>query len=218
MPAPMTATTQPGMWVASPGMATAVPPDPHAEDRQGLSALRWVIGSAASLATIVLWSMSAGNPQRPPFPGEAPATLFGVATLLIGIMWMTRRPALRSWPALGLGLAFTLVPSLLLAWSGADGDSGEPIVLARAIILMTLAILTIVWGAVRGLQAPLLFGAIVLSIHVITWVWPWLSVFTRDFWWVWLALGGVALVVAAARYEHSINSMRRVAVRFSQLR
>lgn len=189
------------------------PADDHAAERQTNTALRWTIGSVAALSTLVLWGLATGSPQQPPFPGEAPATLFGLAALAIGGTWLARRQELRSWPALSVGLALTLLPSLMMSWS----DSGS-VALARAIVLGTVAVLAIVWGALRGLQAPLLAGAIVLPVHVLTQMWPLLAEFSRSFWWVWLALGGVVLVVAAARYEHSINSMRRAALRFSQLR
>ena len=36
--------------------------------------------------------------------------------------------------------------------------------------------------------------------------------------WVWLALGGIILIVTAARYEAGLKSMRTIAARIGDLR
>ena len=64
---------------------------------------------------------------------------------------------------------------------------------------------------VRLLQAPLIYGTVTV-------LWPWRAEFSRHYWWVWLALGGIILIVAAARYEASLKSMRTIAARIGDLR
>ena len=196
-----------------PGAAITAPDPTALDDHKALDTLRWTVGVAAAFAMAIMAVLSMFSPQHPPFPAELPATLFGVTTLAIGGVWLARRPMLRSWPALSAGLALTLLPSLAMSWS----DTGT-IALVRATVLGLLAVAAIVWGAAQSLQAPLLGGTVVLVVHVLTQVWPLLVRFTMGFWWVWLAVGGVVLVIAAARYEHSLNSMKSMALRFSQLR
>lgn len=64
----------------------------------------------------------------------------------------------------------------------------------------------------------LVSGAVVLVVHLVTVLWPWLATFSQRFWWVWLLIGGVVLIVAAARYEASLKSVRTLTTRISQLR
>lgn len=71
---------------------------------------------------------------------------------------------------------------------------------------------------VRLLQAPLIYGTVILIVSTVTVLWPWRAEFSRHYWWVWLALGGIILIVAAARYEASLKSMRTIAARIGDLR
>ena len=64
---------------------------------------------------------------------------------------------------------------------------------------------------VRLLQAPLIYGTVILIVSTVTVLWPWRAEFSRHYRWVWLALGGIILIVAAARYEASLKSMRTIA-------
>ena len=212
VPMPLAAGAAPANGMM-PGAAITAPDPTALDDHKALDTLRWTVGVAAAFAMAIMAVLSMFSPQHPPFPAELPATLFGVTTLAIGGVWLARRPMLRSWPALSAGLALTLLPSLAMSWS----DTGT-IALVRATVLGLLAVAAIVWGAAQSLQAPLLGGTVVLVVHVLTQVWPLLVRFTMGFWWVWLAVGGVVLVIAAARYEHSLNSMKSMALRFSQLR
>lgn len=70
----------------------------------------------------------------------------------------------------------------------------------------------------RLLQAPLIYGTVILIVSTVTVLWPWRAEFSRHYWWVWLALGGIILIVAAARYEASLKSMRTIAARIGDLR
>lgn len=71
---------------------------------------------------------------------------------------------------------------------------------------------------VRLLQAPLIYGTVILIVSTVTVLWPWRAEFSRHYRWVWLALGGIILIVAAARYEASLKSMRTIAARIGDLR
>lgn len=71
---------------------------------------------------------------------------------------------------------------------------------------------------VRLLQAPLIYGTVILIVSTVTVLWPWRAEFSRHYRWVWLALGGIILIVAAARYEASLKSMRTIATRIGDLR
>lgn len=71
---------------------------------------------------------------------------------------------------------------------------------------------------VRLLQAPLIYGTVILIVSTVTALCPWRAEFSRHYWWVWLALGGIILIVAAALYEASLKSMRTIAARIGDLR
>lgn len=71
---------------------------------------------------------------------------------------------------------------------------------------------------VRLPQAPLIYGTVILIVSTVTVLWPWRAEFSRHYRWVWLALGGIILIVAAARYEASLKSMRTIAARIGDLR
>ena len=61
-------------------------------------------------------------------------------------------------------------------------------------------------------------AALIVGVRLPTVLWPWRAEFSRHYWWVWLALGGIILIVAAARYEASLKSMRTIAARIGDLR
>ena len=94
-----------------------------------------------------------------------------------------------------------------------------------ATILAGVILLGLAWTnpaalivGVRLLQAPLIYGTVILIVSTVTVLWPWRAEFSRHYRWVWLALGGIILIVAAARYEASLKSMRTIAARIGDLR
>ncbi|MET0956322.1 MAG: hypothetical protein ABWY68_10265, partial [Cryobacterium sp.] len=89
----------------------------------------------------------------------------------------------------------------------------------RVVGLGVLALAVLLIGTARKLQAPFLIGAVVLLIHGVAQLWPWISL-TYDAvpWWLWLGVGGVLLIVLAARYEQRIQNLKSVALRISALR
>ena len=158
----------------------------------------------------------------PPVTAAITAAVFGVAALLLygvtpvelvtvppalglialGARALRRTPRARTWPALGPGLALLTVPSLLHDFIG-DTD------LWRVVALGIVAIALVVIGAVWRLQAPLVLGSVVLLIHGIAQLWPWISsTYVYVPWWLWLGIGGALLIYLAARYESSMRALR----------
>lgn len=164
----------------------------------------------AGLTTLALLAIAVLEP-RPYVPADLIGGLVGAAALAVGVRWMIAWPALRSWQALWPALALLMIPPLLMSWT-------HPLSFTRALALFVIALAALLVGALRGLQAPLVSGAVVLVVHLVTVLWPWLATFSQRFWWVWLLIGGVVLIVAAARYEASLKSVRSLATRISQLR
>lgn len=164
----------------------------------------------AGLTTLALLAIAVLEP-RPYVPADLIGGLVGTAALAVGVRWMIAWPALRSWQALWPALALLMIPPLLMSWT-------HPLSFTRALALFVIALAALLVGALRGLQAPLVSGAVVLVVHLVTVLWPWLATFSQRFWWVWLLIGGVVLIVAAARYEASLKSVRSLATRISQLR
>ncbi len=124
-----------------------------------------------------------------------------VGLLALGARALQQRSAMRSWPALGPGLALLTVPSLL-------HDFGHT-ALWRTVALGVVAVALVVIGAVRRLQAPLVLGSAVLLVHAVAQLWPWISaayVFVP--WWLWLGIGGALLIYLAARYERRMRALR----------
>ncbi|KAA8829639.1 SCO7613 C-terminal domain-containing membrane protein [Bifidobacterium myosotis] len=202
-PAPSAPTAQ-----SMPAMSTA-PQQPERQAR-GLDwpviLATWITGSVAVI--LVLWSWAVSRPYA---PADLIAMLIGAATLIVGVHRLAVNPRLRSWPALWLPLTLLMAPPLLMSWY-------EPPSFPRMLALFAIALCTVLIGALRGLQAPLLYGTVVLVAHVLTVIWPWLAEFSRQYWWVWLLIGGVLLIVVAARYEASLKSLRTFGVRISELR
>ena len=124
---------------------------------------------------------------------------------------MARSAGLRSWPALGPGIAVLLVPPLV-------ADFTDP-QLWRLILLGVAAALAVVVGAVCRLQAPLLLGGSVLLIHALTQLWPWIRwLYEAVWWWLWLGVAGVILVALAATYERQLRLARGVVRSIVELR
>ena len=136
-----------------------------------------------------------------------------VALALLGSGWLRLQsdPRARSWPWTGPGLLLLLVPSLLLDLTYSD--------LWRIVSLGIVAIIVFVIGSTRRLQAPFVIGAVVLLIHGVAQLWPWIALaYSVVPWFLWLGGGGIVLIVLAARYEQRIANLKSVALRISALR
>ncbi|WXZ50890.1 hypothetical protein WDV94_06510 [Clavibacter tessellarius] len=85
--------------------------------------------------------------------------------------------------------------------------------------LGVLALATLLVGARLRLRAPFLLGAVVLLVHALAQLWPWIREASATVpWWAWAGIGGVVLIAVAARYERRIRDVKEVAARVSALR
>jgi hypothetical protein len=56
-------------------------------------------------------------------------------------------------------------------------------------------------------------------VHAIAQLWPWIAAaYNAVPWWLWLGVGGVLLIVLAARYERRIRDVKAIVMRVSALR
>ncbi|MBM7830344.1 hypothetical protein JOE59_001049 [Agromyces cerinus] len=134
-------------------------------------------------------------------PFDLVTASLGVALIGVGWFRMRRSPELGSWPALGPGLGVLLVPPFF-------ADFTDP-QLWRIVTLGIVAVVVLVLGAVRRLQAPLLLGGAVLLVHALVQLWPWITdLYEAVWWWLWLGIAGVLLVVLAATYERQLRLAR----------
>ncbi len=134
-------------------------------------------------------------------PFDLVTAAIGIALIGAGWFRMRRSPELGSWPALGPGLAVLLIPPLF-------ADFTDP-QLWRIVTLGIVAVVVLVVGAVRRLQAPLLLGGAVLLVHALVQLWPWITdLYEAVWWWLWLGIAGVLLVVLAATYERQLRLAR----------
>lgn len=154
--------------------------------------------AASALVVAGLTAVAVGAARPVELVTLAPAA----ALTVLGVVRLRRDPQARSWPALGAGLGLATLPSLAY-----DVGSNE---LWRVVALGVLALALVVVGARRRLQAPLVIGAAVLMVHGIAQLWPWLTdLYTATPWWLWVGVGGILLIVVAARYERQRQSLRR---------
>jgi hypothetical protein len=165
----------------------------------------WSVLALAGLAAITAASFGVVDPFE--------LVTVPVALALIGSGWLRlhRDPRARSWPFIGPGVALLLVPSLLLDLTYND--------LWRIVSLGIAAIIVLVIGSTRRLQAPFVIGAVVLIVHGVAQLWPWIALaYSAIPWFLWLGAGGIVLIVLAARYEQRIANLKSVALRITALR
>ncbi|MFE2887415.1 SCO7613 C-terminal domain-containing membrane protein [Streptomyces sp. NPDC059272] len=155
---------------------------------------------AAALFVLAMWVRlsvwNVGSPEAYTLPVTVPA-------LLVGALRRRRDPNVPSWTAYGPGLAATLVPSLLTAWS--DAHWTRPLLLGTAALAVTLL------GARHRLQAPLALGGGTLVLDALHELAPYLvqvvGALPR---WAPPALAGLLLLALGATYEQRIRDARRV--------
>ncbi|MFH8252790.1 SCO7613 C-terminal domain-containing membrane protein [Microbacterium sp. B2969] len=147
--------------------------------------------------------------------GVSPVELVTVPPALAGLAYgsirLARVPTSRSWATLGPWLGLLMLPSLVH-----DLDDSE---LWRVVALGVVALALVVVGAVRRLQAPLILGSVVLILHAVAQLWPWItSAYTAVPWWLWLGIGGALLIFLAATYERRVRQLKAAFVTVSSLR
>ena len=155
---------------------------------------------AAALFVLATWvRLSAWDVGSP----EAYTLSVTVPALLVGALRRRRDPGVSSWTAYGPGLAATLAPSLLAAWS--DAHWTRPLLLGMAALLVTLI------GARHRLQAPLALGGATLVLDALHELAPYLAQVVGALpRWAPPALAGLLLLALGATYEQRIRDARRV--------
>ncbi|MEU8374071.1 hypothetical protein AB0C22_13215 [Micromonospora sp. NPDC048894] len=122
-------------------------------------------------------------------------------TLVAGLLALRSRPGLTSWLALGPGLAAALLPSLVSVLVAADPQPWRRLLLGGAALGVVLV------GAVRRWQAPVVLGGgslVLLALHELVRGWDLLPR------WIYLAVGGLALITLAATYERRRRDVSRL--------
>ncbi|MEW2428076.1 hypothetical protein AB0877_08690 [Micromonospora sp. NPDC047644] len=163
------------------------------------AALRWVFaGIAAGSELLGAWVLLAAGGVTVLEAYTLPAAALAVAA---GLLALRTRPGLTSWPALGPGLVAALLPSLVSVLAGADPQPWRRLLLGVAATGAVLA------GATRRWQAPVLLGGGVLTLlalHELARGWDLLPR------WIYLGIGGLALVGLAATYERRRRDLARL--------
>jgi len=166
---------------------------------------RWVAtGIASATALVLLWLRLWEGGVRAVEAFTLPAAAL---LLLAGWRLMVRHRALGSWPALGPGLLVAAAPSVVVA------VMQEGVV--RPLVLLGVAVMVTVLGAVYRLQAPLLVGAATAVIVAVDQVFPVVAQLPR-----WLSIGtaGVLLIVLGATFEHRRKQTVDAYHRYRELR
>lgn len=167
------------------------------------------LGLAGATALYYLAAFVVGVDGAPPF--EWATVPVAAAWTASGAIRLRRNPATRSWPALGGGLALLLVPSLLADYSDSP--------LWRVVGLGVVGIAVLLIGLVTRLQAPFVLGGIVVLLHGLAQLWPWLSsLYDPTAWWLWFGIGGILLIVVAARYEKRVQNVKNAVAMVGALR
>lgn len=163
-------------------------------DRRPAAYAATALFALAAWVRLAAWGVTA--PEAYTLPVTVPA-------LALGALRRRRDPRASSWTAYGPGLAATLVPSLMTAWT--DAHATRPWLLGAAALLVTLL------GARHRLRAPLLLGGGVLVLDALHELAPYLvqvaDVLPR---WVPPALAGLLLLAVGATYERRLRDVRRV--------
>ncbi|MYS05917.1 hypothetical protein GTW71_05575, partial [Streptomyces sp. SID6041] len=209
------------------GAALALPAFALAAPRPAFLALTLALGGVVAAATAV-------RPERRRFASWTAAVLFLLAAwvrlaewevttpeaytlpvtvpaLVVGFLRRRRDPGASSWAAYGPGLAATLLPSLVAAWT--DPEWARPLALGLAALAVTLL------GARFRLQALLVLGGAVLALDGLHELAPYVvqavGALPR---WLPPALAGLLLLAVGATYEQRLRDARRLRDRVARMR
>lgn len=168
-------------------------------------AVAWVAIGFGALTGYAGWIMGALDPV------EIATVPIAIALLVTSTHHLITVPTARSWARVGPATALLLIPSLV---STADDNA-----LWRLVSLGVVGIAVIVAAVAAKLQAPFAIGVVVVLWHGIATFLPQLRAAYEFFpWWLWLGVGGVLLIVLAARYEQRIRDLKNVVTKFAALR
>ncbi|MDX2563407.1 hypothetical protein PV371_27680 [Streptomyces sp. TX20-6-3] len=178
--------------------ATAVRP----ERRRFASWTAAVLFLLAAWVRLAVWEVT--TPEAYTLPVTVPA-------LVVGFLRRRRDREASSWTAYGPGLAATLLPSLVAAWT--DPEWPRPLALGVAALVVTLL------GARFRLQALLVLGGSVLALDGLHELAPYVvqavGALPR---WLPPALAGLLLLAVGATYEQRLRDARRLRDRVARMR
>jgi len=161
----------------------------------GLAAVMTVVGAIVGAVDPIEWATA----------------IVAIALLVVGGKALRRDPTAGSWPWLAPGLLVLLLPSLLATFVD------QPV--WRLVGVGVAAVIAILVGALRKLQAPLLIGATVALVHAVRTFSPQLvAVYQLTEWWVWAVVGGTAIILVAVTFERRVRDLRAVGGRIAALR
>ncbi|MFE6305462.1 SCO7613 C-terminal domain-containing membrane protein [Nocardiopsis sp. NPDC057823] len=163
---------------------------------------RWAAAVGALLMLAALWTALAAWDVTVP---EAYTVLPALAALVVGWEWTRkaeRTPS--SWASLSGGLCLLLLPGLGMVLAGED-------TLWRVPALLAAALAVVLWGLRRRSQAALVIGGLTLLGTALRAFGPPLWDLTRLLPnWVPFAVIGALLLLIGARYEASLERVRRL--------
>ncbi|MCL7456622.1 hypothetical protein M8I35_05455 [Micromonospora sp. MSM11] len=163
------------------------------------SGRRWVFaGIAGGSELLGGWLLLAAGDVALLEAYTVPAAALALAA---GVVALRTRPGLTSWLALGPGLAAALLPSLVSVLVAPDPQPWRRLLLGVAALGAVLA------GATRRWQAPVLLGGVtlaLLALHELVRGWDLLPR------WIFLAVGGLALIGLATTYERRRRDLARL--------
>ncbi|MGI5145397.1 SCO7613 C-terminal domain-containing membrane protein [Plantactinospora sp. CA-294935] len=178
------------LWGVALGLRALRPAEPMAH--------RWARAAAAGGAELVAtWLLLVSVRVALVEAYTLPAAVLG---LLAGWLALRARPALNSWLAYGPGLAAALLPSLVSVIVAAD----QP---WRRLLLGAGALLAVLAGARWRRQAPVLLGGAALAVLALR---EMVDVWDRLPRWIFLAVGGFALIGLAMTYERRRRDLHRL--------
>jgi len=131
------------------------------------------------------------------------------AALLLAAGWwqLRRNESLGSWPALGPGLVVAAVPSVVMAVTESD--------VIRALVVLGVAVIVTVIGAVRRLRAPLVVGSATAVVIAVDQLFPMAARLPR---WIGIGTAGVLLLVIGTTFEWQRRHVVNLYHRYSDLR
>lgn len=163
------------------------------------SGRRWVFaGIAGGSELLGGWLLLAAGDVALLEAYTVPAAALALAA---GVVALRTRPGLTSWLALGPGLAAALLPSLVSVLVAPDPQPWRRLLLGVAALGAVLA------GATRRWKAPVLLGGVtlaLLALHELVRGWDLLPR------WIFLAVGGLALIGLATTYERRRRDLARL--------
>ncbi|WP_329276792.1 SCO7613 C-terminal domain-containing membrane protein [Streptomyces sp. NBC_00691] len=178
--------------------ATAVRP----ERRRFASWTAAVLFLLAAWVRLAVWEVT--TPEAYTLPVTVPA-------LVVGFLRRRRDREASSWTAYGPGLAATLLPGLVAAWT--DPEWPRPLALGVSALVVTLL------GARFRLQALLVLGGSVLALDGLHELAPYVvqavGALPR---WLPPALAGLLLLAVGATYEQRLRDARRLRDRVARMR